>query len=217
MDAIKLNVKVRSTLGNGPARALRRDGMMPAVLYGRETEPILLSVRIKDLENSLKQSGMGQTLLNLDIEGGDTSAKTVLIKELQTHPMTNNFLHADFYEIDMNRKITVSIPVVTTGKAKGVEMGGILQIIRRELDINCLPGRIPDAIEIDVTDLEMGDSVHVEEIPMAEGVEVLYDVNFTVVTVVAPKVEETEEEEEGEEIEGEETDEASSEEPEAAE
>ena len=211
MDAIELNVKVRSTRGNGPARALRREGMMPAVLYGRGTEPILLSVQTKDLETILKHGGMGQTLLNLNIEGGSTSAKTVLIKELQTHPMSNDFLHADFYEIDMNRKITVSIPVTTTGKAAGVEMGGILQIIRRELDVSCLPGQIPEVIEIDVTDLGMGDSVHVEEIPIGDEVEILYDVNFTVVTVVAPKIEEEEvEEEEGEEgeVEGEEAGEA---------
>ena len=200
MDAIELNVKVRSTVGNGPARALRRDGMMPAVLYGRGTEPVSLSVQIKDLENILKHGSMGQTLINLNIEGGDTSAKTVLIKELQTHPMTNNFLHADFYEIDMNRKITVSIPVTTTGKSKGVEMGGILQVIRRELDVSCFPNQIPESIEVDVTDLEMGDAIHVEEIPVSEEIEILYDVNFTVITVVAPKVEEVAvEEEEGEE------------------
>ena len=204
MDAIELSVKVRSTLGNGPARVLRREGMMPAVLYGRGTEPMLLSVQIKDLENILKQGSMGQTLLNLNIEGENTSNKTVLIKELQTHPMTNSFLHADFYEIDMNRKITVSIPVTTIGKAAGVEMGGILSIIRRELEVSCLPGKIPESIEIDVTNLGMGDSVHVEEIPVEEGIEILYDVNFTVISVAVPKVEEEEVEEEGEELEGEE-------------
>lgn len=213
MDAIELNAKVRSTLGNGPARALRREGMMPAVLYGRGIEPVLLSVQIKDLENILKHGSMGQTLITLNIQGGTSASKTVLIKELQTHPLTDNFLHADFYEIDMNRKITVSIPVTTTGKSKGVEMGGILQIIRRELEISCFPNQIPESIEVDITDLEMGDAVHVEDIPVSEEIEILYDVNFTVITVVAPKVEtEAAEEEEGAEAE-----EAASEESESAE
>ena len=127
-----------------------------------------------------------------------------MIKELQSHPVSGSFLHIDFYEIDMQRKINVMIPVVTRGKAQGVELGGLLQIVRREIEVLCMPGDIPEAIEIDITDLDIGDSVHIEEIPLGDNIELAADVNFTVVTVLSPKVEEVEEEEAEEALEGEE-------------
>jgi large subunit ribosomal protein L25 len=122
-----------------------------------------------------------------------------MVKELQVHPVTRNFLHVDFYEIDMARKIRVNVPVVTTGTAIGVERGGILQIIRRELEVLCLPGQIPETFEIDISDLDVGDAVHVEEIPLSGDIEIPHDVDFTVVTVTSPKLEVEEEEEEEEE------------------
>jgi large subunit ribosomal protein L25 len=127
-----------------------------------------------------------------------------MVKELQIHPVSRNFLHIDFYEITMDRKIIVNVPVTTTGKSKGVEIGGILQIIRRELEVQCLPLNVPESIEIDITDLEIGDSIHVADIPRQTDVEFLGDENFTVVTVISPKIEEEEvepEEEEAEEVE----------------
>ena len=127
-----------------------------------------------------------------------------MIKELQSHPVSGNLIHIDFYEIDMQRKINVMIPVVTKGRSKGVESGGMLQIVRREIEVLCMPGDIPAAFEIDITDLDVGDSVHIEEIPMGDNVELLSDVNFTVVTILSPKMEEEAvEEEEEEALEGE--------------
>ena len=190
MKVIELNAAVRTTVGNGPARALRRDGRIPAVLYGPGTQPVMLSVQMNALEKALKHGKFGQAIFNLAMDSANESTKTVMIKELQSHPLTGNYLHADFYEVDMNRKITVSIPVIPTGKAKGVEDGGVLQIIRRELDVICLPMQIPQSIEIDISDLDIGDSVHVKDIPAREGVEIAFDVNFTVITVVAPKSDE---------------------------
>ena len=202
MEKIQLKASIRKKTGNGPARALRRAGEMPAVLYGRNTEPILLSVNIKELEQILKKSNINQLLLDLVIENGKSVTKSVMIKELQTQPVSRNFLHVDFYEIDMRRKVKVNVPVVTRGKSAGVEVGGILQIIRRELEVLCLPDDIPEAIEIDITDLEIGDSIHVEEIPLVGDAEIQADVNFTVLTVLSPKVEaEPEVEEELEEEE----------------
>ena len=203
MEIIELNANVRSTKGNGAARALRRDGKIPAVLYGRGIGSVSLTVDIKELETALKMGSIGQSLFNLKVQNGDTYSKTVMIKELQYHPLNLNFLHADFYEIAMDRKITVNVPVVTVGKSEGVELGGLLQIVRRELEITCLPTQIPESIEIDITDLNIGDSVHAEDIALGEGIEILTDVNFTVATVLAPKLEEEEEEgeEEGEELE----------------
>jgi large subunit ribosomal protein L25 len=128
-----------------------------------------------------------------------------MIKELQNHPVSGNFLHIDFYEIDMQRKINVMIPVVVKGHAKGVEAGGLLQIIRRDIEVLCMPGDIPEAFEIDITDLDVGDSVHIEEIPLGDNIEIPADVNFTILTIVSPKTEAVAEEEEEEEaLEGEE-------------
>jgi len=105
----------------------------------------------------------------------------------------------------MQRKINVMIPVVTQGISKGVEAGGLLQIVRREIEVLCMPGDIPEAIKIDISDLDVGDSVHIDEVPLGDNIEVASDVNFTVVTILSPKVEEVEEEEEG--LEGEEAEE----------
>ncbi len=201
MEQIELNATVRKTTGNGPARELRRGGLIPAVLYGPQTEPILLTVNIRELEQILKNSNIGSIILDLIIQNGKKITKPAMIKELQSHPVSGNFLHVDFYEIDMKRKINVMIPVVTKGKSKGVELGGLLQIIRREIEVLCMPGDIPEAIEIDISDMDIGDSLHVEEIPLGDNIELPADVNFTVVTVLSPKVEEVEEEEEEEALE----------------
>jgi large subunit ribosomal protein L25 len=218
LEKFELNANVRKSTGNSPARELRRSGLIPAVLYGPQTEPVLLSVSVKDLEQIFKKGNVGSMILNLVIQNGQQVTKPAMIKELQSHPVSGNFIHIDFYEIDMNRKINVMIPVVTVGKSKGVEEGGLLQIVRRELEVLCLPGDIPEAIEIDITDLDVGDSIHMEEIPLGENIELLSDANFTVVTIVSPKVEEAAgEEEEGlegaeEEAEGEASEDAESEE-----
>ena len=204
MEQFELNATVRKTTGNSPARELRRGGHIPAVLYGPQTEPVLLSVNIKELEQVFKKGNIGSIILNLIIQNGKKVTKPAMIKEFQSHPVSGDFLHIDFYEIDMKRKINVMIPVVTKGISKGVELGGLLQIIRREIEVLCMPGDIPEAIELDITDMDVGDSVHVEEIPLGDNVEIASDVNFTVLTVVSPKVEEVEEEEEEEGLEGEE-------------
>ena len=203
MEQFEINTTVRKKTGNSPARALRRSGHIPAVLYGPQTEPVLLSVNIKEFEHVLTKGNIGSIILGLVIQNGKKVTKPAMIKELQSHPLSGNFLHVDFYEIDMQRKINVMIPIVIKGQSKGVEEGGMLQIIRREIEVLCMPGDIPEAFEIDVTDLDIGDSVHVEEIAMGENIELLADVNFTVVTVSSPKAEAIAEEEEEEAVEGE--------------
>jgi large subunit ribosomal protein L25 len=203
LEHYELNATVRKTTGNSPARELRRGGHIPAVIYGPQTESVLLSVNKKEFEQILKKGNIGSIILNLVIQNGKKITKPAMIKELQSHPVSGEFLHIDFYEIDMQRKINVMIPIVTKGISKGVELGGLLQIIRREIEVLCMPGDIPEAFELDITDLDVGDSVHVEEIPLGDNVEISSDVNFTVLTIVSPKVEEVEEEEE-EALEGEE-------------
>ena len=204
MELIELKTNIRTTTGNGPARRLRQKGQIPAVLYGPGTESVLLSVNISDIDMVLKKGRIGQALLNLVIpDNGETSVKTVMVKELQIQPVSRNYLHIDFYEVAMDRKIMVNVPITTTGKAKGVEVGGILQIVRRELEVQCFPLDVPESIELDVTDLDIGDSIHVGDISLQSEIEFLGEENFTVVTIVSPKIEEEEEPIEEEEEEGE--------------
>ena len=202
MNFVELKTNIRTKVGNGPARALRREGKIPAVLYGPGAEPVLLSVAVNDLEQALKKSKAAQILLNVLIQNGETSTKSAMIKELQTHPVSRDFLHVDLYEIALDRKITVKVPIAIKGKSIGVEEGGVLQTVRRELEVSCLPFAIPEVIEIDVTDLDIGDSIHVGKLSVGEGIELMDDDHFTVVTVLSPKVEEVEVEELEDEEEG---------------
>jgi large subunit ribosomal protein L25 len=206
LDLIELKTNIRTEIGNSPAKALRREGKIPAVLYGPDTEPVLLAVAVNDLEQVLKKSKAAQVLLNVLIQNGETSKKSAMIKELQTHPVSRDFLHVDLYEIALDRKITVKVPIAIKGKSIGVEEGGVLQTVRRELEVACLPFAIPEVIEIDVTDLDIGDSIHVGKLSVGEDVELMDDDHFTVVTVLTPKVEEVEVEELEDEEEVEEPD-----------
>jgi large subunit ribosomal protein L25 len=201
---MNLKATPRETTGNGPSRVLRRDGKIPAVLYGPKTEPLKLTIDQADLDPIFKSGAVSQKLLKLQIEGVDGTSN-VMIKEMQKHPVSHNLLHLDLYKVTMDQKIKVMVPVVTTGKSAGVEMGGMLQIIRRELEVFCLPDKIPENITIDITDLEIGDSLHVEELGLEEDIEIPADVNFTILTVLSPTAEEEEAvEEEEEALEGEE-------------
>lgn len=209
MEKIELKTTIRETVGNGPARELRRNGLMPAILYGPKAEPIMLSVNIRELEQILKTSNVGQVLLNLVIQNGKEKSKTAMIKELQTQPISGDLLHVDFYEVAMDQKIKVSIPIITTGQSKGVELGGVLQMVRHEVEVFCYPNNIPESIEVDITDLDIGESLHIEEVSIDETIELADEANFTLVTVLSPKAaeeEEVEEEEEEEGVEEEETD-----------
>ena len=203
MEIFDLNATERKSTGKGHARALRRQGLIPAVLYGPETLSIPLTISTNDLEKIYQQSGTELFILNLIIKNGGTKDKTAMVKEMQVSPLTNEYLHVDFYEISMEKGITVKVPVELTGKSVGVEGGGLLQLIRYELEVSCLPGDIPGNIEVDVSNLEVGDSIHVEDITVGENVTLVYDNNFTVATVVAPTLVEEEipeeEFEEGEE------------------
>ena len=196
MEQIDLKAQVRKATGKGYSRTLRRERRIPAVLYGPQTDSMLLSIDFKEFDTIVKKANIGSVLLNLQIQNGETSNRPAMIKELQTHPVTGAFLHVDFYEIDMQRKIKVNVPVMTRGKAAGVEEGGLLQIVRRELEVLCLPIAIPDAITVDVSELDIGDSIHVEEIALVGDIEILEDADSTVVTVLAPTVEEIPVEEE---------------------
>lgn len=198
METFELKVSHRTTTGKGTARSLRRDGRIPAILYGLNIEAISLAVSIRELQNIFKTSASENVILKLVIDNEKKTTQTAMVKELQTTPVTRDYLHVDFYAVSMEKPIHVKVPVVVTGTAKGAEQGGLVQVIRNELEVLCLPLDIPEEIEIDVTNLDIGDSVHVENLPVSEKVTLIADTNFTVVTVLAPTVEEeVEEAEEG--------------------
>ena len=200
MELIELKANVRTERKKGPARRLRVAGKMPAVLYGPSAEAMALSIDVTDLEKALKNRSGSQVFFNIVIEGGDAKNKTAMIKDLQTHPVSRDMIHADFYEIAMDRKIRATAPVSVTGKSVAVENGGMVQIIRRELEVLCFPNQMPEEITIDITGMDMGDSIHIEDIAVEEGIEFPHDVNFTVLTILSPRTEEEEEVEEEEEL-----------------
>jgi large subunit ribosomal protein L25 len=187
--------------------------LIPAVFYGPEADPVLLSLKSVDLEKLIKTGAGENVLIDLAIETDkSTLSHTAMLKEIQLDPVKQTILHVDLYEISMDKKIQVEVPITLTGTALGVsEEGGILQQVSRTLEISCLPNNIPDAFELDVTDLKIGDSLHVSDLKIPQDIEVLVEEELTVATVVPPtkveeiepEVPEEEEEEEREEVEGE--------------
>ena len=193
MDRQTLEVKPRTTSGKGEARRLRARGGVPAVLYGKGAETEALEVEERHLAAVLRQ-GANQII---DLHGKDGfKDRLVLLKDYQRHPVSRQILHADFYTVDTQQHLEVDVPVHVEGKAHGVEMGGVLDLVLRELNVRCLPLSIPDSITIDVSALDIGDALHVRDAVLPEGVELLTDPALTLVHVVAPRVEEEPAEEE---------------------
>ena len=197
-----LNVEPRVRIGKGGSRKVRNDGLIPAVVYGKGLDALNVRVAPKALDKAIATEAGWNTLITLRGDG-PFDGKVVILKDMQIDPIRREPLHVDFHAIDLSAKVTVMVPVHTVGKSAGEKMGGSLQIIRHELEAVCLPADIPAAIEIDVTALQVGDVVHIEDVTLPGGVEVPHEVNFTVLTVTGRKAEESEEEgaEEAEESE----------------
>lgn len=188
MEITELAVLVRKEQKKGPARRLRQQGFVPAVFYGRSAENILLSVNNKELLK-LHKDRKDHAFIKLIIDdGGSKTEKLSLIKELQVQPLTGKFYHADFYEIDMKHKLTFEVSLRFTGKCIGVENGGELQHIKREVKVTCLPADLPDHIDVDVSDLDIGDSFKVKELKLAQGITVLDAPDAAVAAVAVIKV-----------------------------
>jgi large subunit ribosomal protein L25 len=188
LEIFDLKVSERKGTGKGQARALRREGLIPAVVYGPKTETVSLSVSALDLAGIYKRSETEHVILNLIIQNGGTRNKTVMVKEMQVSPLSHDYLHVDFYEISMDQEIVVKVPVELTGRSIGVERGGFLQLIRHQLEVACLPTDIPSKIQVDISGVDIGESIHIEQIQAQDKVRLVYDSNFTVVTVVAPSL-----------------------------
>jgi len=200
LELIKLSAKSREKSGKGAARRLRQNNFIPAITYGAKAEPCMIALDTAEFDRVIRKHGTMGLFFNLTIDDKDgQKEKIVMLKDVQMDTFGLKYLHVDLHEIDMDEKVTVTVPVETTGESKGVKEGGLLQIIRHDLDVQCKPTDKPSAITIDITDLGVGDAVHVEDIDLGEDVVIPHEVNFTVVTVIAPTtVDETAEEEEEE-------------------
>lgn len=194
-----LKVELREDAGKGVARSLRREGKIPGVVYGKDLEPCKLVVEPKALAEALKTDAGTNTLITLKGKG-PFDGKVVVLKDLEVHAIRRDPMHVDFHVIDLKQKGSFMVPVVPVGKSEGEKQGGLLQVIRHELEVLCLPSDVPTSIEINVEALNIGDVVHVEDVTVPKGIEVPHDVNFTVISVVGHKAEETEEEGEGGEV-----------------
>lgn len=201
MIQIDLDAEVRNEAGKGVARKLRRQGKIPGVLYGPKMEAVSLSVNEHDFNRVLFKAEGEQVIFNLRLGEGDQ--KLALVKELQRHPVNDRIRHIDFYAISVEDKIKIEVPIKPVGKAKGVEIsGGVLEMIQRTVTIKCLPLNIPKEIEVDISDLDVGDALHVSDLTPPEGVEFAEPPETTLITVVggtAAVEEEVEEEEVSEE------------------
>ncbi len=187
-----LQAKVRREQGKGSARRLRATGLVPAVVYRRGEQPLAISVDPRALRGAVAGEHRFNTLLTLQIDGGDKpETRQVLLKDHQYDPVQHmKLLHADFLEVRTDEKTRVEIPVLLTGRAQGVTDGGILQQNRRFLQVLALPNQIPLKIEVDVTHLKIGQSIHVADLKMPAGAELKYQTNFTIAVVSAPEKEE---------------------------
>jgi len=196
-----LNVEPRVRIGKGGSRKVRRDGLVPAVVYGKGMEALNLRVDPKALQQAVATEAGWNTLITLKGDG-PFDGKVVILKDLQIDAIRRDVQHVDFQAIDLNKKIAVMVPVHVIGKSAGEKAGGSLQLIRHELEVLCLPINIPTAIEIDVAALEIGSVIHVEDVVLPEGSEAPHDVNFTILTVIGRKADsDTDEEGEAEEAE----------------
>ena len=194
-ESIRLAVQHRSECGKGINKQLRKQGIVPGIFYSYDGENIPIQVAELPLSRAFKEVGVSQ-ILELEIEkDGKKTKKSVLIKSLVPHPVKSMYVHVDFFGLDMSHDIVVAVPVELTGKSKGEEAGGILRLFRKTVEVRCKPSNIPHTIQIDVSDLELGENILIEEVKMPAGVEVVFDeaVSFAVVGVINPGAEADEE------------------------
>lgn len=199
MERHSLKVKAREETGKGVARKLRREGLLPGVVYGRKRQPQPLIVNPEELQNKVS----GNVIFDLDITGDGEGSETVMIKDIQRDPIKGNLIHIDFQHISMDEKISVSVLLNLQGDAEGIREGGVLQQLLREVEVECLPANIPEELTLDISELTIGNSLLVSDLEVPDDVEVLTPLDEVIVTIVTPTelVEEEEEEEEEEFLE----------------
>lgn len=187
MAEIKLEALDRPEIGSRPARRLRRQGKVPAIVYGSDLSPIPISVDHHEVEMVLNTEAGTNAIINLEIEGSESVL--TMARQVERHPFRNQIRHIDFVKVSLTETVTVSVGVTPIGEAIGVKEGGILSLVRNQVEIETLPTTIPPVIEADVTDLAIGHSLRIGDLPKLEGISYLEDEDRVVVTVTAPTVE----------------------------
>ena len=186
MATVKLDAQPREKSGKGAARSLRREGRVPAVIYGHAREPQSLSVATRDLDRLIERTSVASTVIELDL-GGRTLR--TLIREVQRHPVKRFVLHVDFQELVAGERVSVKVPLVYVGTPEGVRAsGGILDQIMHEVQVEADPSSIPNHIDVDVSRMGIATALHVSDLTLPEGVTALDDASLTVCTVSAPRV-----------------------------
>ena len=198
MQISNLKVSKREIKGKEISKKLRRQGIVPAVVYG---DGVNFSVQIekKLLSNVMAKNPTGHPIVELEVADSDFNSH-VMLKETQRDPISGDIIHADFFKIDMTKKVTITVPIKIDGKSKGVlEEGGVLNVVHRELTIEALPNAIPETINIDISHLALNESFHISDIHLSDNIKILDDPGIALVSVVSPKVEVKETVAEGEE------------------
>ena len=190
MEVGKLNVALRTTRGTSAVRKLRQQGKIPGICYSKESEPVMLTLDPSELLKSLDPDKRTNTVISMTIAGeGKSEVLNVMLREWQRDALRGNVTHADFVRVDLSKDVHATVPIVLTGKAEGVKLGGTLHQVFRTLAIACTPDKIPVTIEINVDALQMGDALHVSDLKLAAGIRSLVDGGQTICTVTAPKAE----------------------------
>jgi large subunit ribosomal protein L25 len=191
MEVGKLNAQFRGDTGKSAVRRLRAAGKIPAICYGQAKEPMPISVDPSELLKSLDPVKKTNTVLTLTVAGAPDgeAALTVMVRDYQKDAIRGDVTHADFIRVDLAKPVHATVPIVLTGKAEGVKLGGIMHQVIRVLAISCTPDKIPVKLEVDVTNLGMNEAVHVSDLKLGEGVRPLVDAGSTVCAVTAPKAE----------------------------
>jgi large subunit ribosomal protein L25 len=200
-DTVTFNAESRARVGKGAARAERRNGRVPAVIYGANKDPEAISIDPAQLRAARMQPGFFATLLEVEVEG---NSQQVLCRDLQLHPVTDRPMHADFLRVTERTQINVEIPVSFENEEEspGLRQGGVLNVVRHVVEVICRAGSIPNEITVDLAGLEIGDSVHISNVSLPNGVKPTIDRDFTIATIAAPTVAPVEDEEGDENAEG---------------
>jgi large subunit ribosomal protein L25 len=188
----KLTVQTRTQVGRNAIKKVRKEGLIPGVIYGVGQEPINLEVNGRQLSTVLAHASSENILLELEIVDGDNKRNSLaMIQEVQHHPIQRQILHVDFHAVSATEKITAEVPIETIGEPVGVKTnGGLLEHNLRDLEVECLPADLPERIEVDVTNLDVNQSIHVKDLKLPPGVEAVTDADLTVVAVSAARVDE---------------------------
>ena len=194
METISLNLEIRDSAGKGPARRTRSAGEVPGIYYGQGSDAVLIRVEARDFNRRIANLE-GAHLIQTSSPATELDGKMVLVREIQSHPVSGKTLHFDLLQVPLDQEIEVKVALHFDGKSEGVALGGILQPLIRELSCRCLPTGIPESISADITKLQVGDSLHVDDLVMPEGVRAVPEDNPPVVTVMAPVVDRRLEEE----------------------